>query len=153
MFSPELWNQFRRVMEQRPRHSCHMESNNSKLQKLIKGNPSVWDFMLGLRSAYKGDFALVYQVPAGFHSVIQNYRSSITIYSIVGMGQWGANITTSRRCSERSLHLSPDDALERCRRDEASTSTSGMGRRDGDCNGKSLAANGSGVLVVVADGE
>jgi len=39
-----------------------MESNNAKLQSLIKQKPSVWDFLLGLRSAYKGDYALLYQV-------------------------------------------------------------------------------------------
>jgi hypothetical protein len=39
-----------------------MESNNRKLQRLIKANPSVWDFMEGLRSAYKGDYNLIYQV-------------------------------------------------------------------------------------------
>ena len=37
-----------------------MESHNNKLQKLVKANPSVWEFMLGLRSAYRGDFQLIY---------------------------------------------------------------------------------------------
>ncbi len=61
-FPPSLWNQNQAVVDKRPRHNNFMESNNAKLQSLIKQKPTVWDFLLGLRSAYKGDFALLYQV-------------------------------------------------------------------------------------------
>ncbi len=61
-FTSELWNQYGCVVDERPRHNNHMESNNRKLQRLIKENPSMWDFMEGLRSAYKGDYNLIYQV-------------------------------------------------------------------------------------------
>jgi hypothetical protein len=39
-----------------------MESNNRKLQDLIKNNPSVWDCLRGLRTAYVTDFRLMYNV-------------------------------------------------------------------------------------------
>jgi hypothetical protein len=39
-----------------------MESNNRKLQDLIKPNPSVWDLMRGHRTAYDTDFKLQYNV-------------------------------------------------------------------------------------------
>jgi hypothetical protein len=62
MFPIELSSQYSATIEGRPRHNNAMESNNSKLQKLIKPNPSAWDFMIGLRAAYRGDFQLLYNV-------------------------------------------------------------------------------------------
>jgi hypothetical protein len=47
-------------VEERPRHNNYMESNNNKLQKIVKANPSIWDFMVALRDAYRGDFQLIY---------------------------------------------------------------------------------------------
>lgn len=55
-------------MEERPRHNDHMESNNAKLKKLIKPNPSAWDFLIELRAAYRGDFQLIYNVRIGLLS-------------------------------------------------------------------------------------
>jgi hypothetical protein len=87
-FPPSLWNQNQAVVDKRPRHNNFMESNNAKLQSLIKQKPTVWDFLLGLRSAYKGDFALLYQVgyshsrpadpfysQAPFQSFVRNERN------------------------------------------------------------------------------
>jgi hypothetical protein len=62
MFAIQSWNQYRPTIEERPRHNNFVESNNYKLQKLLCANPSAWDFMLGLRSAYRGDFELGYNV-------------------------------------------------------------------------------------------
>jgi hypothetical protein len=39
-----------------------MEANNGKLQDLIKDDPTVWDFMRGLRAAYNTDFKQQYNV-------------------------------------------------------------------------------------------
>src|SRR3954468_22525796 len=41
MYPIKIWNQYRATIEERPRHNNYTESNNSKLQKLIKRNPSV----------------------------------------------------------------------------------------------------------------
>jgi hypothetical protein len=62
MFPIACWNQYRRVIEERVRHNNYLESNNAKLKKLVRENPSVWDLMLGLRSAFRGDFQLAYNV-------------------------------------------------------------------------------------------
>ena len=62
IFPVELSNQYLATIVGRPRHNNHMESNNNKLQKLIKANLSVWDFFIGLRAAYRGDFHIDYNV-------------------------------------------------------------------------------------------
>uniref|UniRef100_A0A915E7A0 MULE transposase domain-containing protein n=1 Tax=Ditylenchus dipsaci TaxID=166011 RepID=A0A915E7A0_9BILA len=60
LFKREHSNLYQATIEGRPRHNNHMESNNAKLNKLIKENPSMWDMMLGLRSAIRGDYRLLY---------------------------------------------------------------------------------------------
>jgi len=62
LFPVELSNQYTATVEGRPRHNDHMESNNAKLKRLIKPNPSAWDFFISLRAAYRGDFQLLYNV-------------------------------------------------------------------------------------------
>ena len=93
-FPPELWNQYRAVISQRPRHNDHMESNNAKLQKLIKSNPSVWEFLIGLRSAYKGDFALIYQVWLALPLCSWRWIAGVTL----GMDQWKHHTSANIRC-------------------------------------------------------
>jgi len=61
IFSVECWNQHRRVIEERPRHNNFLESHNAKLQKMVKPNPSVWDFLIAMRTAYQGDFQILHQ--------------------------------------------------------------------------------------------
>uniref|UniRef100_A0A915CTX6 Uncharacterized protein n=1 Tax=Ditylenchus dipsaci TaxID=166011 RepID=A0A915CTX6_9BILA len=60
LFKREHSNLYQATIEGRPRHNNHMESDNAKLNKLIKENPSMWDMMLGLRSAIRGDFRHLY---------------------------------------------------------------------------------------------
>uniref|UniRef100_A0A915DRW7 Uncharacterized protein n=1 Tax=Ditylenchus dipsaci TaxID=166011 RepID=A0A915DRW7_9BILA len=50
LFKREHSNLYQATIEGRPRHKHHMESNNAKL-KTYQRNPSMWDMMLGLRSA------------------------------------------------------------------------------------------------------
>ncbi len=93
-FPPSLWNQHQAVVDKRPRHSNFMESNNAKLQSLIKQKPTVWDFLLGLRSAYKGDFALLYQV-GYFHS-----RPANPFYSQAPFQSFVRNERTHRKTAD-----------------------------------------------------
>uniref|UniRef100_A0A915DKD2 Transposase n=1 Tax=Ditylenchus dipsaci TaxID=166011 RepID=A0A915DKD2_9BILA len=60
LFKREHSNLYQATIEGRPRHKNHMESDNAKLNKLIKENPSMWDMILGLRSAIRGDYRLLY---------------------------------------------------------------------------------------------
>jgi hypothetical protein len=62
LFPIQWWTQRLRVLEDRTRHGNHLESNNRKLQLLIKSNPGVWDFLSAIRCAYKGDFSLLHNV-------------------------------------------------------------------------------------------
>ncbi len=82
-FPPNLWNQHQAVVDKRPRHNNFMESNNAKLQSLIKQKPSVWDFLLGLRSAYKGDFALLYQVGLFHHRLTGSFHPQLPFQAFV----------------------------------------------------------------------
>lgn len=69
-FGHALWNQHKVTLEERQRHNNPSESNNSKLRKLVKENPTVWNFLLGTRSAYSGDFRRIYNVS------YKSYRNS-----------------------------------------------------------------------------
>uniref|UniRef100_A0A915ESS6 Transposase n=1 Tax=Ditylenchus dipsaci TaxID=166011 RepID=A0A915ESS6_9BILA len=60
LFKREHSNLYQATIEGRPRHNNHMESDNAKLNKLIKENTSMWDMMLGLCSAIRGDYRLLY---------------------------------------------------------------------------------------------
>lgn len=70
VFSVELSNQYQATIEGRPRHNDHMESNNNKLQQLIKPKPSAWDLLSSLRDAYRGDFQLLFNVRIWLISLI-----------------------------------------------------------------------------------
>uniref|UniRef100_A0A915EK14 Transposase n=1 Tax=Ditylenchus dipsaci TaxID=166011 RepID=A0A915EK14_9BILA len=43
LFKREHSNIYQATIKGRPRHNNHMESDNAKLNKLIKENPSMWD--------------------------------------------------------------------------------------------------------------